>query len=470
MRPADQDVTPAGWARVSFVRDLPDGRRFANDSRGFLYLLDRNNQPSVYANVGAAFPFAVYNRLESGFIGFDFHPEFARNGLFYTVHAERATGNPATPNFIPPGFTPRRRDLSQRDHRVARHEPGGEHVRGHQARAAPRRPHRQEPDPPDGQRRVQPDGEAGDARLRPALHERQRSRVQQRRRTAREQSGPDTAARLGHHRDPAHRSAQPVGVRGTKGLGDYTIPPSNKFAADGDPKTLGEIYAYGFRNAHRLSWDLTDGTMFASDIGMNHIEEINIVRNGENYGWMKREGLFENGMTRPGGALNQLFPLPADVLDGRKKDEFTYPGRDLRPRRRAGGHRRIRLPRAHRRAARQVRVRRHRARASVRRRHRRDEEGRRRHSADRGADRGDPALSARRQRQPHLRELPRAGRGDQWRDGDARRSAHQPQPRRRAVHDVAAGRHDPDARAGFDRRDDVSEQVIFRLKPEATGN
>jgi hypothetical protein len=30
------DVNPAGWARVSFVRELPDGRRFANDSRGFL--------------------------------------------------------------------------------------------------------------------------------------------------------------------------------------------------------------------------------------------------------------------------------------------------------------------------------------------------------------------------------------------------------------------------------------------------
>src|SRR3989442_8268922 len=86
LRPADQDVVPAGWARVSYVRDLPDGRRFANDSRGLLYLLDRNNQPSVYANVAAAFPLAVYNRLESGFIGFDFHPEFARNGLFYTVH------------------------------------------------------------------------------------------------------------------------------------------------------------------------------------------------------------------------------------------------------------------------------------------------------------------------------------------------------------------------------------------------
>jgi hypothetical protein len=65
--------------------------------------------------------------------------------------------------------------------------------------------------------------------------------------------------------------------------------------------------------------------MFASDIGMNNIEEINIVREGNNYGWMKREGYFENGITRPGGALNQLFPLPPDVLDGRQKDGFTYP-------------------------------------------------------------------------------------------------------------------------------------------------
>ncbi len=52
IRPADQDVSPSGWARVSYVRDLPDGRRFANDSRGFLYLIDSNNQPHVYAERG----------------------------------------------------------------------------------------------------------------------------------------------------------------------------------------------------------------------------------------------------------------------------------------------------------------------------------------------------------------------------------------------------------------------------------
>ena len=105
MRPADQDVSPSGWARVSYVRDLPDGRRFVNDSRGILYLIDSNNQTHAYVNVASVFPNAIYNRLESGFIGFVFHPEFAKNGLFYTVHAERGPGNPKTPDFIPPGFT-----------------------------------------------------------------------------------------------------------------------------------------------------------------------------------------------------------------------------------------------------------------------------------------------------------------------------------------------------------------------------
>jgi hypothetical protein len=58
---------------------------------------------------------------------------------------------------------------------------------------------------------------------------------------------------------------------------------------------------------------------------MNNVEEVNIVRNGENYGWMKREGIWENGMSRPGGALDQLYPLPAEILSGKQKDGFTYP-------------------------------------------------------------------------------------------------------------------------------------------------
>ena len=325
LRPLDQDVNPAGWARISFVRDLPDGRRFANDSRGFLYLLDRNNQPSVYANVGAAFPFAIYNRLESGFIGFDFHPEFAKNGLFYTVHGERATGNPATPNFIPPGFT--QKDVTYHNVITEWHaaNPAANTFEGTRrellrvAHVVMNLTH------PYGNVEFNPTAKPGSPDY--GLLYTSGSDLGFSNGGGPNANNPGQTQRLDSlitailRIDPRSPSVS----KGTKGLGDYTIPPDNKFAADGDPKTLGEIYAYGFRNAHRLSWDLTDGTMFASDIGMNHIEEVNIVRNGENYGWMKREGYWENGMTRPGGALNQLFPLPADVLEGRQKDGFTYP-------------------------------------------------------------------------------------------------------------------------------------------------
>jgi hypothetical protein len=325
LRPVDQDVVPAGWARVNFVRDLPDGRRFANDSRGLLYLIDRNNQPSVYANVAAAFPFAIYNRLESGFIGFDFHPEFSRNGLFYTVHGERATGNPATPNFIPPGFT--RADVTY--HNVITEwratNPAANTFEGTRrellrvAHIVANLTH------PFGDLEFNPTSKPGAADY--GLLYTSGSDLGFSNGGGPNANNPGQTQRLDTvvtailRIDP--RSPSVSG--GTKGLGDYTIPAINKFAADGDPKTLGEIYAYGFRNAHRLSWDLTDGTMFASDIGMNNIEEVNIVHEGNNYGWMKREGLFENGMTRPGGALNQLFPLPAEILDGRMKDGFTYP-------------------------------------------------------------------------------------------------------------------------------------------------
>jgi glucose/sorbosone dehydrogenase len=325
MLAAGQDVNPAGWARIQFVRDLPDGRRFVNDSRGLLYLLDSNNKPTVYANVAEAFPFAIYNRLESGFIGFDFHPEFAKNGLFYTVHGERAMGNPAKLNFIPPGYT--EKDVTY--HNVITEW----HAKNPAANTF------------DGTRRellrvahvvmnlTHPFGFVGfNPTAKPGTPDYGLLYT----------SGSDTGFSNGggpNANNPSQTQRldsvitailridprSPSVSKGMKGLGDYTIPPSNKFAADGDPKTLGEIYAYGFRNAHRLSWDLTDGTMFASDIGMNNIEEINIVRNGENYGWMKREGFFENGMIRPGGALDQLFTLPAEILEGRKKDEFTYP-------------------------------------------------------------------------------------------------------------------------------------------------
>jgi glucose/sorbosone dehydrogenase len=322
-RPAEQDVSPSGWARISFVRDLPDGRRFVNDSRGILYLIGPNNQPQVYANVAEVFPNAVYNRLESGFIGFVFHPEFARNGLFYTVHAERGPGNPKTPNFIPPGFTPK--DVTYHNIITEWHatNPAANTFQGTRRELLREAHVVQNLTHPMGAVEFNPTAKPGDADYGLLYTSGSDHGFSNgggpNSNTASQTQRLDSIMTAILRFDP--RSPKVTG--GVKGLGDYTIPMANKFASDGDPKTLGEIYAYGFRNAHRLSWD-TDGTMFASDIGMNNVEEINIVHNGGNYGWMKREGYWENGRWR-GGELGQLYPLPADILNGSEKDGLIYP-------------------------------------------------------------------------------------------------------------------------------------------------
>jgi hypothetical protein len=261
--------------------------------------------------------------FQSGFIGFVFHPEFATNGLFYTVHSESGPGNPKTPDFIPPGyglkdvtfhnvitewhatnpaadsFAGTRRELLRAAHVIANLT--------HPMGAVEFNPTARPGDPDYGLLYAS----ASDFGFSNGGGPNASNPMQTQRR--------DSIVTAILRFDPRSPSV----THGRKGLGDYTISMANKFAQDGDPNTLGEIYANGFRNPHRLSWD-TDGTMFVSDIGMSQIEEINIVRNGENYGWMKREGYFSNGRFR-GGELNELYPLPPEILDGRVKDGFTYP-------------------------------------------------------------------------------------------------------------------------------------------------
>ena len=307
------------------VRDAPDGRRFANDQRGYLYVLHEDAPPELYADFSAAFPRAVYNRLESGFVGFGFHPEFDDNGLFYTVHGEWAFAQPRQPDFIPPGYG----EADVTHHNVITEwradDPSADTFTGTRrelvriAHVTANMSH------PFGYVGFNPTAGPGDSDY--GLLYTSGSDLGFSNGGGPNSENPSATQRLDSvitailRIDP--RSPSESG--GTKGLGDYTIPPDNPFAGDGDPDTLGEIYAYGFRNAHRLSWDLTDGTMYAMDIGMNQIEEVNIVHAGGNYGWMAREGYWENGRYRPGGELNQLFELPDDVLSGRTKDEFTYP-------------------------------------------------------------------------------------------------------------------------------------------------
>lgn len=75
--------------------------------------------------------------------------------------------------------------------------------------------------------------------------------------------------------------------------GQYGIPNNNPFVST--PGAVKEIYAVGFRNSYRFSFDSRTGDLYVGDVGQNDIEEVNIVVRGGNYGWaIKRSGLHQN--------------------------------------------------------------------------------------------------------------------------------------------------------------------------------
>lgn len=70
---------------------------------------------------------------------------------------------------------------------------------------------------------------------------------------------------------------------------NYGIPPSNPFVGN-EQGFSEEIFAYGLRNPFRFSFDAETGLLWAGDVGQNRFEEINIIENGNNYGWNIVEG------------------------------------------------------------------------------------------------------------------------------------------------------------------------------------
>ena len=102
-------------------------------SRGFLYLLDSDNRPSLYANVAAAFPLSFYDGLVTGFVGFEFPPGICaeRVVLHYTSRAGDRESRDAALHSA--GVHASRCHLSQCHYGMARDEPGGERLRGRPA-------------------------------------------------------------------------------------------------------------------------------------------------------------------------------------------------------------------------------------------------------------------------------------------------------------------------------------------------
>jgi len=68
----------------------------------------------------------------------------------------------------------------------------------------------------------------------------------------------------------------------------YAVPPNNPFRSRAGARP--EIWAYGLREPWRFSFDKLTGDLWVGDVGQDRIEEVDIARAGENYGWNVYEG------------------------------------------------------------------------------------------------------------------------------------------------------------------------------------
>jgi glucose/arabinose dehydrogenase len=106
---------------------------------------------------------------------------------------------------------------------------------------------------------------------------------------------------------------------------NYAIPKDNPFVGktifvgggkDNEVAVASEIYAYGFRNVWRLSFDRKTGSLWAADVGQGLWEEINIVQSGGNYGWNMREAQHwfrPDGNDMQAGLIDPIWEYHHDI-------------------------------------------------------------------------------------------------------------------------------------------------------------
>jgi Glucose / Sorbosone dehydrogenase len=289
-------------ARINTIMELPDGsgRRAVPDLNGNLYFVE-NGVPHVYLDVAATFApqFFSGRGLGQGFGYVAFHPEFRTNGRFYTIHTEQASLTTKVPDYAQTNVLfhgvitewtatdPAADTFAGSRREVLRIGFGGQ-IHGVQ------------------EINFNPTAKPGDSDyglLYLAVGD----------------GGQGVRNTDPQNMAMPHGKLLRIDPRGTNSAnGQYGIPRTNPFV--GVAGALGEIYAVGFRDPHRFSWDRETGRMFLGHIGEHAIEAIYEVRAGDNFGWSEREGAFtfDKTATNP---CDKLLPLPDDD----KRFGYTYP-------------------------------------------------------------------------------------------------------------------------------------------------
>lgn len=290
----------AQLARINHVSEVPDGsnRLAVPDLNGPLYLIAPDGAPTEYLDARDIEDFVGSARLGTGLAFVAFHPAFAENGRFYTVHTEDGAA-----------LTEHEPDLPSPDdavvHSVVREwtaaDPGAETFSGDSREVL----------------RIGYDT---------YLHGMQQISFNPTAEPGTEDYGLLYVSNGDGEENPNWTDGpQDLGVPQGKvlridpegddsGNGRYGIPASNPFVDQ--EGALGEVFVYGLRNPHRYSWDTGgSGELVLTNIGEKSIESIYLAEPGDNYGWNVREGGFRFEKDDPGN----VYPLPED------DEGFTYP-------------------------------------------------------------------------------------------------------------------------------------------------
>lgn len=275
------------------------GERMVVDLQGKLYKLNDKDEASVYIDMAKEFKSFINSPgLATGFGSFAFHPEFEKNGLFYTTHSEPAGTKPAdfayadsipvklqwiveewkTDNPEAEVFEGKSRELFRIDMVTQIH--------GMQEIAF--NPYAEKGDDDYGLLFIGL-GDGGAVEQGYDFIPR----------------GKEMAWGKVYRIDPQGRNSK---------NGQYGILASNPFA--GDLTAIQETYAMGFRNANRIHW-LKDGRMLVSNIGQRQLESLYLIPEpGVDCGWPDREGTFQ---IERKGDINFVYTLPEN--DG----DYNYP-------------------------------------------------------------------------------------------------------------------------------------------------